>query len=235
MRRLDREVERLLSKEKEARDVMQCEASSSTTMTDGAGVEWCRDRKTGRWWWRDHYGTWQSRGFRYTPHREVEVYRRPSDVSDIQSEAPTERSMISSASTTATLSMDEEIEARKWERELRNIASLQQRKAKGEALTKYEESAIRRKPEFDLAQVMVKVHAGAVRPLLGSEVAPACVPAQEEDDGDEDGDEDIDDEKTPASPLPLPLPLPARLVQSEPLVPPVGALVANQAWLSLLD
>merc|ERR1719223_878233 len=189
-------------------------------MSDGAGVEWCRDRKTGRWWWRDHYGTWHSRGFRYTPHREVEVYRRPSDVSDIQSEAPTERSMISSASTTATLSMDEEIEARKWERELRNIASLQQRKAKGEALTKYEESAIRRKPEFDLAQVMVKVRDGAVRPLLGSEVA---------------GDEDIDDEKTPASPLPLPLPLPARLVQSEPLVPPVGTLVANQAWLSLLD
>lgn len=235
MRRLDREVERLLSKEKEGRDVVQCEACASKTMTDGAGVEWCRDRKTGRWWWRDHHGTWQSSSFRYTPHREVAAYRRPSEASDSQSDAPTERSMFSSASTTATLSMDEEIEARKLERELGNIASLQQRKAKGGALTKYEESAIRRQPEFDFAQVMVKVRAGAIRPLLGNEMAPACASAQEEEEDEEEEDEDVDDDKTPASPLPLPLALPARLVQSEPLVHPTAALAANQAWLSLLD
>lgn len=169
MNRCNREVEKLLEKEDEVRAVLRCEVEGKSTMKDGAGVEWCRDRRTGRWWWRDQNGTWQSRSHRYTPPR-------PSEASDAASEAPSDapsqKSRCSSVSTTATLSMplvltfDEEMEARKMEKELAKIAVLQQRKANGEPLTKSEESAIRRKAEFYMAQAMVKLRSGAARMTL---------------------------------------------------------------------
>jgi len=77
-----------------------------------------------------------------------------------------------STAATLTLSKDEEMEARKLDAQLRRIDSLKKRKAslpKGQFLTSFEESEIRRKPEIDYAPVMVKVKNGAARWTLDTE------------------------------------------------------------------
>ena len=64
------------------------------------------------------------------------------------------------------------MEARKLDAQLRRIDSLKKRKAslpKGQFLTSFEESEIRRKPEIDYAPVMVKVKNGAARWTLDTE------------------------------------------------------------------
>merc|ERR1712070_983930 len=74
-----------------------------------------------------------------------------------------------------TLSFDEEKEVRRIERELRDIAALQQQKADGEYLNKAQEAKIGRKAEFEKAPVMVKVKFGALRPLgKAKAIAPAA-------------------------------------------------------------
>lgn len=148
----NRQVEKLLKKEDVARASIQRMLDPKTAI-DGAGVEWQWDNKTRWWWWRDQNGTWQSKGLRWTPPHA----RRPSDASSVMSEA---HSMCSvSTAATLTLSPDEEKELQKMRNRLSEIAALKERKAKGEALSRYEESAIRSEKEIDYAPVMVKVRA----------------------------------------------------------------------------
>lgn len=157
-----KQVEKLLEKETKVRASIRV-STSDDSMTDAAGVEWRKDQKTGWWWWRDQHGEWQSTSLSYTPPKKAapkRSARRPSDSSDAASEsAASDRSWCSSASTAAslTLSSDEEEEARKMEKKLRTIQQLQERKARGGVLNKFEESEIRRKAEIEYAPVMVKL------------------------------------------------------------------------------
>merc|ERR1712216_59929 len=86
------------------------------------------------------------------PSRQV---RRPSDASETVSES----SWCSSVSTAATLalSLDEERQARKMERKLRDIARLEERQAQGEVLDKLQTAKIESKAEIESSVVMVKV------------------------------------------------------------------------------
>merc|ERR1719183_3171195 len=81
--------------------------------------------------------------------------RRSSDADSVASEAPSQ----CSTAATLTLSPDEVKELQKLEKRRCEIAALKERKAKGEALNRYEESAIRSEKEIDYAPVMVKVRA----------------------------------------------------------------------------
>lgn len=75
-----------------------------------------------------------------------------------------------SVSTAATLTQDEEMQARKLEARLRKINSLQERKAEGKPLTRPEESELKiGKTEIAYAPVMVKVRAGAERCRLDTD------------------------------------------------------------------
>merc|ERR1712232_659470 len=97
--------------------------------------------------------------------------RRPSDVSDNDSEISdsgiTWCSALS-ASTTSTLALseDEEKEARKMERKLRDIARLEARQAQGEVLDKLQLAKIGSRSQIESNVVMLKVRANAVRPAL---------------------------------------------------------------------
>lgn len=147
----NRQVEKLLENEDAARASIQ---KMLAPKLDGAGVEWKWDKKTRWWWWRDQNGTWQSRGLSWTPPHA----RRPSDASSVVSDAHSQCCSVSTAAT-LTLSPDEEKELQKLEKRRCEIAALKERKAKGEALNRYEESAIRSEKEIDYAPVMVKVRA----------------------------------------------------------------------------
>ena len=74
----------------------------------------------------------------------------------------------SSVSTAATLalSLDEEREARKMEKKLRDITRLEERQAGGEVLDKLQVGKIDSKTKLEATVVMLKVRAGAVRPPL---------------------------------------------------------------------
>ena len=83
-------------------------------------------------------------------------------------DAMSEVSVGSSVSTAATLalSLEEEKEARKMERKLRDIERLQCRQAGGEVLDKLQLEKINSKSLLEAHVVMVKVRANAVRPEL---------------------------------------------------------------------
>lgn len=169
--RKNRQVEKLLEQEDAARASIQ-KMLAPKTVIDGAGVEWQWDKKT-RWWcWRDQNGTWQSKGLRWTPPHA----RRPSDASSVVSEAHSMCSLSTAATLTETLSPDEQKELHKMEKRLSEIKVLKERKAKGEALNRYEESAIRSEKEIHYAPVMVKVRAFGKEQavsLLAEELCPS--------------------------------------------------------------
>lgn len=165
--RKNKQVEDLLKKEEEERERIK---KMTAPLTDGAGIEWKWDKKTRWWWWRNQNGTWQSSSKGWTPLHA----RRQSDASSVVSETPC--SSVSTAAT-LTLSPDEEKELLKLEKRRRDIAVLKERKANGEALNRYEESAIRSEKEIDYAPVMVKVRAFSKEQDVS---LPAEEPASEE-------------------------------------------------------
>lgn len=114
--KLDRDVEKLLRGEG---SVVRDDAKFKNfvmgdIVTDGAGLEWKLDEKTGWWWWLDEFGNWQGKGRSWTrlPRKgegsllEKDQVRRTDrrqiDASDVGSEPPSE-SAASSVSTAPTL------------------------------------------------------------------------------------------------------------------------------------
>lgn len=146
--RRNEQVEKLLENEAATRASIQ---KMRAPKVDGAGVEWKWDKKTRWWWWRYENGPWQDTKLSWTRPNA----RRQSDAESVASEAPS----LCSTTATLTLSLDEEKELEKLEKRRCEIAALKERKAKGETLDKYQESAIRSEKEIDYAPVMVKVRA----------------------------------------------------------------------------
>merc|ERR1712070_445083 len=118
------------------------------------------------------------------PSRRV---RRPSDASETVSES----SWCSSVSTAATLalSLDEERQAQKMEKKLRDIARLEERQAQGEVLDKLQvakiegkaeiessvgnaESACQRRPSLSFVEGRREAH---MSPDLGRTVGPSWI------------------------------------------------------------
>jgi len=100
--------------------------------------------------------------------------RPRNDVSDTVSV----NSFSSSVSTAASLalSLDEEREARKMEKKLRDIAHLEELRAQGKVLDKNQVAKIDGKAKIESSVVMLKVRANAVRPILPLVVAAAVAP-----------------------------------------------------------
>lgn len=96
------------------------------------------------------------------------------------------------------LSEAEEREARKIEKKLRDIASLQEKLNRGCTLEKLQLEKIRLKDSLESTTVMLKIRAGALRPALASPAAPA--PAAQD----------------PALALPAPAPALALPAQAKP-------------------
>jgi len=132
---------------KEDLDKARVSAASGSIVRDADGVEWKQDAETSWWWWRDSKGEWRSTNRRYKPSN------GPASSLDES------KSVASTASTaaTATPAVSEEYkEPQRVQQKLSEIAILEDRKARGDTLNKYEESAIRRKAEFYYDPVMVK-------------------------------------------------------------------------------
>merc|ERR1719265_1203959 len=97
------------------------------------------------------------------------VKRRGARSND-SDDAVSEVSFCSSVSTAATLalSLEEEREARKMERKLRDIALLEGRQARGEVLDKLQAEKIESKTKLEATVVMLKVRAGQFAPRFDS-------------------------------------------------------------------
>jgi len=147
---INKEVAKSLRAEKCVRNNLMC----GDTVNDGAGVEWRKDPETGWWWWRDSEGEWQWTKKSYTAKTKTNPSRRNSVSSD---EAKSVASTASTAATAASAAGSEEYkELQRMQQKLSEIAVLQDRKDRGDILSKYEESTVRRWGEFFYSPVMAK-------------------------------------------------------------------------------
>lgn len=118
---------------------------------------------------RQRQTEYETKQAEYVKRTAAAIERRGARQAKEADDAVSESSWCS-ASTAATLSLSlmEEHEARKMERKLRDISRLQDRRTRGEVLDKLQLDKIDSKAKLDATVVMLKIRAGAIRPVLAS-------------------------------------------------------------------